>query len=249
MGSVTMERDGAVAVLTVSSPDVRNGLTAAMGEQIVELCNEVDGDPTVGAVVVRGAGGTFCSGADTRTWGSNDDPAGDEAYGRTSAVYRAFVRVGQLGVPSVAAVRGAAVGAGLNLALSTDVRIVADDARLIGGFIRAGITPGGGFFSLVARRVGTEAAAALGLFSQELSGARASALGLAWEAVPDPEVEDRAMSLARAAAADPELVRRALAIARMELDGPGVPWLAALEMERGTQMWAQRRRQRKLAER
>lgn len=249
MGTVTMERDGAVAVMTVSSPEVRNALTGDMGEQVTELCAQVDADPTVGALVVRGADGTFCSGADTRTWSSNEDPAGAEAYGRTSAVYGAFVRVGELRVPTVAAVRGAAVGAGLNLALATDLRVVADDARLIGGFVRAGITPGGGFFSLMARRAGPEAAVALGLFNQELSGARAAALGLAWEVVPDAEVEERAMMIAASAAGDPELVRRALAVARMELGAFGMPWPAAVEAERGTQMWAQRRRQLAQSER
>ena len=243
MGTVVLERDGAVAVMTLSSPGVKNALTGDMGERIVELCAQIDADPTVGALVVLGAGGTFCSGADTRTWGSNEDPAGAEAFGRTSAVYGAFTRVGELKVPTVAAIRGAAVGAGLNLALATDLRVVADDARLIGGFLRAGITPGGGFFTLMARRVGPEAAVALGLFAQELSGARAAALGLAWESVPDAEVEERAMALAAGAARDPELVRRALAVARMELGAFGMPWTAALETERGTQMWAQRRRQ------
>lgn len=243
MGTVTMERDGAVAVMTLSSPEVRNALTGDMGDQVAEICAQVDADPSVGALVVRGAGGTFCSGADTRTWTSNEDPAGAEAYGRTSAVYGAFVRVGELQVPTVAAVRGAAVGAGLNLALATDLRVVADDARLIAGFVRAGITPGGGYFSLMARRVGPEAAVALGLFNQELSGARAAALGLAWESVPDADVENRALALAAAAARDPELVRRALAVAHMELGAFGLPWAAAVEVERGTQMWAQRRRQ------
>lgn len=243
MGTVTMERDGAVAVMTLSSPEVRNALTGDMCAQIAEICGRVDADPSVGAMVVRGASGTFCSGADTRTWASNEDPAEAEAYGRTSAVYGAFLRVGELRVPTVAAVRGAAVGAGLNLALATDLRVVADDARLIAGFVRAGITPGGGYFSLMARRVGSEAAVALGLFNQELSGIRAAALGLAWESVPDAEVEDRALTLAAAAARDPELVRRALALAHTELGAIGLPWAAAVEVERGTQMWAQRRRQ------
>lgn len=249
MGNVTIDREGAVAVLTLSSHEVKNALTQEMAEDMAGFCEQVDADATIGALVVRGADGTFCSGADTRAWGSNVDPASDEAYGRTSTVYGAFVRVGQLRVPTVAAVRGAAVGAGLNLALATDLRVVADDARLIGGFVRAGVTPGGGFFSLMGRRVGPEAAVALGLFNQELSGARAAALGLAWEAVPDAQVEERALALASGAARDPELVRRALNVARLELGAFGMPWLAAVEAERGTQMWAQRRRQLSKVER
>lgn len=243
MGEVRLEVDGAVAVLTVSAPEVRNGLTEEMGRQMMEHCDTIDRDPAVGAAVVRGDGGTFCSGADTRTWGGYSDPASDDAYARTSAVYGAFARVGALQVPTVAAVRGAAVGAGMNLMLAADLRIVATDARLLAGFLRIGIHPGGGFFTLAGRLAGREATAALGLFSQELSGADAVRLGLAWQALPDDQVEQRATELAAMAAADPVLARRALASFRAELGPPAVSWPAALEMERGVQMWSQRRRQ------
>lgn len=199
-GEVITTRKGAVAVITVSSPEVRNGLSPEMGGQLVAACDAVDADPAVGAVVVRGAGGTFCSGADTRRWDGMGDPASDEAYDVISAVYDAFVRVGTLGVPTIAAVRGAAVGAGLNLMLATDLQVVAEDARLIAGFVRIGIHPGGGFFTLAGRMGGRRAAAALGLFGEEVSGRRAVELGLAWEAVPDDHVEDRALELATRAA-------------------------------------------------
>ncbi len=241
-GEVITTRKGAVAVITVSSPEVRNGLSPEMGGQLVAACDAVDADPAVGAVVVRGAGGTFCSGADTRRWDGMGDPASDEAYDVISAVYDAFVRVGTLGVPTIAAVRGAAVGAGLNLMLATDLQVVAEDARLIAGFVRIGIHPGGGFFTLAGRMGGRRAAAALGLFGEEVSGRRAVELGLAWEAVPDDHVEDRALELATRAAGDPLLARRAVASFRTELGPPSVSWPAALAMERGVQMWSQRRR-------
>ena len=240
-GEVITTRKGAVAVITVSSPEVRNGLSPEMGGQLVAACDAVDADPAVGAVVVRGAGGTFCSGADTRRWDGMGDPASDEAYDVISAVYDAFVRVGTLGVPTIAAVRGAAVGAGLNLMLATDLQVVAEDARLIAGFVRIGIHPGGGFFTLAGRMGGRRAAAALGLFGEEVSGRRAVELGLAWEAVPDDHVEDRALELATRAAGDPLLARRAVASFRTELGPPAVSWPAALAMERGVQMWSQRR--------
>ncbi len=243
MGEVRLEVDGAVAVLTVSSPEVRNGLTAEMGRQMMEHCEAIDAELSIGAAVIRGDAGTFCSGADTRTWSGDVDPASDEAFGRTSAVYGAFARVGALQVPTVAAVRGAAVGAGMNLFLAADLRIVAAETRLLAGFLRIGIHPGGGFFTLAGRLAGREATAAMGLFSQEVSGVDAVRLGLAWEAVPDDQVEARAAELAAVAARDPLLARRALASFRAELGPPAVSWPAALEMERGVQMWSQRRRQ------
>lgn len=242
-GTVAVEVIDRVAVITVSSPEVRNALTPEMGRQLVAVCDEVDADPSVGAAVVRGAGGTFCSGADTRRWGGDRDPASDEAFERTSAIYGAFVRVGSLAVPTVAAVRGAAVGAGMNLMLATDLQVVATDARLLAGFLRIGIHPGGGFFTLAGRGAGRQSAAALGLFGEELSGQQAVATGLVWDAVPDAEVEDRALDMARRAARDPLLARRALVSLRAELGPPPVSWPAALAMERGVQMWSQRRRQ------
>jgi enoyl-CoA hydratase len=243
MGEVTSETFGQVALITISSIEVRNGLTPAMGGQLSDICKAVNEDLSIGAVVVRGDGGMFCSGADTRQWGENWDPASPEGYANTAAIYDAFVHVGELKVPTVAAVRGAAVGAGINLFLATDLRVVATNARLLAGFLRIGIHPGGGFFTLAGRAAGRETAAALGLFGQEVNGVRAVELGLAWEAVADEEVESRAKEIAEIAARDPELVRHALAIYRSELGPPPVSWPAALEMERGIQMWSQRRRQ------
>jgi enoyl-CoA hydratase len=238
-GNVFLELDGNVAVITVSSPEVRNGLTPEMGRRLVEHCEEIDRNDDVWSAVIRGADGTFCSGADTREWTAMSNPASDEAFTRTSAVYSAFARFGQLSVPTIAAVRGAAVGAGLNLALAADLRVCADNARLIAGFGRIGIHPGGGFFALLGRAGSRETAAAVGLFNQEISGRRAADLGLAWEAVPDTEVESRALDLARKAVASGRLSRLTLESFRAELGPPAVSWAAALEMERGKQMWSQ----------
>ena len=242
MAQVHLERQGGVAVLTVDNPDVKNGLTPEMGYAIAELCDQIEGDPSLGAAVVRGAGGTFCSGADRRRWTAGADQAEDTVYKELGAVYSAFRRIGTLAVPTIAAVRGAAVGAGLNLALATDLRIVSSSARLLAGFLRIGLHPGGGYFTLSTRTAGREATAAMGLFSEEITGARAESLGLAWRAVPDEEVEPLAMELASRAARDPELAREAARSFRTEAGPPGIGWDAALHFERATQMWSQRRR-------
>ena len=118
-------REGGVAVLSLDAPDRRNALTVAMAEELVAACEELDRDGSVGAVVVRGEGGFFCAGGDRGTLeAAGRDPADPEVYAGLGAVYRSFARVGELEAPTVAAVRGGAVGAGLNLMLATDVRIV-----------------------------------------------------------------------------------------------------------------------------
>jgi enoyl-CoA hydratase len=242
MGEVHLERRDGVAVLTIDSVEVKNGLTPEMGRQLAQLCDEVDADESLGAAVVRGAGGTFCSGADRRRWRPGVDQAEDTAYNDTGAVYGAFMRVGALAVPSIAAVRGAAVGAGINLMLATDMRVVAENARILAGFLRIGLHPGGGFFTIAGRTAGREATAAMGLFSEEIDGRRAEQLGMAWRAVPDEEVEELAFELAARSAKDPALARQAVRSFRTELGPPGIGWEAALHFERATQMWSQRRR-------
>lgn len=242
MGDVTMDVEDHVALITVDSPEVRNGLTPDMGRRLAEICDSIDADPDIGAAVIRGAGGSFCSGADRRRWQPGSDQAADQTYKDAGAVYGAFMRVGALRVPTIAAVRGAAVGAGLNLMLATDLRIVATDARLIAGFLRIGLHPGGGYFTISGRLAGREATAAMGLFNQEISGRRAVELGMAWEDHPDESVESRAIEVAKLSAKDPELARQATRSFRTELGPPAMSWDAALEFERATQMWSQRRR-------
>ncbi|MBY6062393.1 enoyl-CoA hydratase/isomerase family protein [Microbacterium esteraromaticum] len=240
--TVTLERRSNVAVLTLVNPSARNAITPGMGDILCELCDQLDADPTIGAVVVRGADGQFCAGADRRTWDPTADQSDEEQYGAFTSIYSAFTRVGTLKAPTIAAVRGSAVGAGLNLAMSTDLRIVADSARLMAGFMRIGLHPGGGFFTLLNRLTQREATAALGIFSEEVNGTRAMNLGLAWDSVADDAVEDRAFELAERAAQDPELARQFVRSFRTETDGPGLTWEAAVHFERATQMWSQRRR-------
>jgi enoyl-CoA hydratase len=241
---ISIERhDGGVAVLSLNAPQRRNALTVEMAGQLVAACEELDGDAAVGAVVVRGEGGFFCAGGDRGTLqAAGQDPADPEVYAGLGAVYRSFARVGELEAPTVAAVRGGAVGAGLNLMLATDVRIVAREAKIISGFIPIGLHPGGGHGALLGRTGAREAAAAMALFGERIDGERAAELGLAWAAVDDAEVEPAAFELAARAGADPELARRTAASLRTVLGPPPLPWPAALELERASQMWSMRRK-------
>jgi enoyl-CoA hydratase len=243
VGQVELDVESHVATITLNDPERRNALDVESARRVLEICDEIERNPDVGAAIVRGAGGTFCSGAVRDLLKrAGEDPAEPERFDSVGAVYDAFVRIGELPVPTVAAVRGAAVGAGVNLLLATDLRIVAADARIIGGFLRIGIHPGGGHFTLLGRLAGRETATAIGLFGEEISGARAQELHLAWEAVADDEVESRAFELAARVAADPQLARTTVASLRNQLGPPSVSWPAAVAMERAAQMWSLRRR-------
>ena len=240
---IRVERRDGVATLTLNAPERRNALTVAMAEALVAACEEIDADPAVGAVVVRGEGGFFCAGGDRATLAdAGRDPALPEAFAGMTTIYRSFARVGELEPPTIAAVTGGAVGAGLNLALATDLRVVADDAKLISGFIPIGLHPGGGHSALLGRAGARETASALELFGERLTGAQAVERGLAWRAVPAGDVDETAVALASVPAQDPELARRTAATLRTALGPPSIPWPAALEMERASQMWSMRRK-------
>ncbi len=241
-GEVLLEVDEGVALVTLNAPQRRNALTPAMAAEFIAVLDEVDARPEVGAVVVRGAGRSFCAGGDVQTLTeAGRDPAAPDAYAGMGAIYDSFYRLGQVRAPTVAAVRGSAVGAGMNMLLAADLRIVATDVRLLCGFLKRGMHPGGGHFVILSRLVGREAAAAMALFGEELDGRRAVDLGLAWETVDDAAVEDRARELAVRVAADPELARVATANFRKETGPPHVSWEVATQFERPAQMWSMRR--------
>ncbi|CCH90462.1 putative enoyl-CoA hydratase echA14 [Modestobacter italicus] len=241
-GEVLLEVTGGVAVVTLNAPQRRNALTPAMAGELIATFDEVDARDDVGALVVRAEGRSFCAGGDVQTLtDAGRDPAAPDAYAGMGAIYDSFYRLGQVKAPTIAAVRGSAVGAGMNMLLAADLRIVARDARLICGFLKRGIHPGGGHFVLLSRLVGREAAAAMALFGEEVDGETAVRLGLAWETVDDDAVDARALELATRVAKDPALARTAVANFRKETGPPGVSWEIATQFERPAQMWSMRR--------
>jgi enoyl-CoA hydratase len=238
---VLLEIADGVATVTLNAPDRRNALTPAMAAEFVAALDEVDARPEVGALVLAARGKSFCAGGDIATLtAASQDPAGAAGFEGVGAIYGSFHRLGQVKVPTIAAVRGSAVGAGMNMLLAADLRIIARDARLICGFLKRGMHPGGGHFVLLSRLVGREAAAAMAIFGEETDGERAAQLGLAWEAVDDGQVEERAHVLAQRVAADPELARVAVGNFRTET-ATAISWEVAMQFERPSQMWSMRR--------
>jgi enoyl-CoA hydratase len=236
---VSLRVDGGVAWITLANPRRKNALTAAMTVQLRDICDQIDEDESIGAAVIGGEGGYFCSGADTRDLAaSSDNPASPDGVRRTSAVYGAFVRFTDLLVPSISVVVGGAVGAGMNLALAADVLLAAEDAVLDSGFLARGIHPGGGHLALLGRALSTQEVMAHAVFGAALTGRQAVARGLAYDAAPAGELDAAVARLVELPAADPLLARRIKASARLELGPPGVDLGAALEIERGVQMWS-----------
>jgi enoyl-CoA hydratase len=198
---VTTQQDG-VAVVTIDAAQRRNALTIDLGDELEATFDQLEQDPTVGAVVITGAPPAFCAGADLSHLGQSQREG-------LLQIYEGFRRVGRSPLPTIAAVNGPAVGAGMNLALVCDLILAGSSARFDTRFLQLGLHPGGGHTWMLRHRVGPQAAAAMVLFGQVLDGAEAERVGLAWRCVPDDELIPTAVDLATAAAAAPrELVHK-----------------------------------------
>lgn len=239
--TIRVTADGHVAVIRLHAPDQRNALTPEMAQDLTANVQAASADPQVGAVVLTGDGSCFCSGMNlVHLRDVLADPVSGESFAAIDAVYDTFAALRACEVPVIAAVRGDAVGAGVNLAFAADLRVVASDARFISGFGRLGLHAGGGHFSLLAQAGPPEVAVAMAIGGETLTGQRAFDLGLAWAVSPGEEVEPRAAAIARRAAADPALARRSISTLRATT-APAVTWDLAVRAERAAQIWSQRR--------
>jgi enoyl-CoA hydratase len=225
------------AWITLDGPQRRNALDQKAAADLVAACERIDADPSIGAAVITGAGSAFCSGADTTILNGLRTARADQGYEGLDVLYEGFRRFAELSVPTVAAVNGAAVGAGFNLALAADLRIAADTATFISGFAAIGLHPGGGHLHLLARAGGPVTAAAAGVFAQPIRAEKAVATGLVWAAVPATELRATAADLVQHLAADPPLARALAADLHRTVFDHG-DWERAIEVERARQMWS-----------
>jgi enoyl-CoA hydratase len=237
-----VEQRDRVALLTLDEPERRNALTAQLVGEIVAAVDRLEDDDGVGALVVTGAPPAFCSGADVGSLaamsGQRQQPAPPD--GRDNglpSIYEGFLRFYRCTLPTVAAVNGPAVGAGVNLALACDIRVASPDARFDCRFARIGLHPGGGHTRLLTDAVGPQAAAAMVLAGEALDGRRAAEVGLAWRCVDADALVDEAGRLAgRAAALPRELARRVKASLRETPRLASLDEAVALELEH--QRWS-----------
>jgi enoyl-CoA hydratase len=230
-----VERRERVAVLTLDDPDRRNALSAELVGEIVAAVDRLEDDDDIGALVVTGAPPAFCSGADVSALGAMSGGSGDR--GALPSIYDGFLRIHRCTLPTVAAVNGPAVGAGLNLALACDVRVATPAARFDCRFARIGLHPGGGHTRLLTEAVGPQAAAAMVLAGEAPDGIRAAEVGLAWTCVDDGELMDEATRLAgRAADLPRELARLVKASLRETPRLASLDDAVALELDR--QRWS-----------
>lgn len=199
MSLIILERSEGVATLTLNNPAERNTMTAEMVGDIKQAMDEIEADKTVGAIIVTGAAPAFCAGANLGNLAEADGES-------LSRIYEGFLRIARTPLPTIAAVNGAAVGAGMNLALCCDVRIAAHRAKFDTRFLQIGLHPGGGHTWMFQNIAGPQATMAAVVFGEILDGQEAQRVGLAYKCVPDDELISASRLMAvRAASAPREL--------------------------------------------
>ena len=221
-----------VAVITLNRPEIRN----AMGEEITPFIREQiklrGEDDRVGAIVLTGAGTAFCAGGNVKGMGANRSTAMSQAERIDDLKWRQLNLTGAIRAvrkPTIAALPGAAAGAGMALALACDIRIAAERAFLTTGYRHVALPGDYGISWLLTEIVGTSKARELMFSAARVQSAEALRIGLVNQVVPDDELQEKAFEMARDMASGP-----ASAIAAMKdnlNDAPAIDYETALNRE------------------
>jgi enoyl-CoA hydratase/carnithine racemase len=202
-----------VALLVLDNPDQRNAMSDEMTASWIATIDELAVDPTLRVVVVTGEGSAFCSGGNTAWISSEPDASVDHLRERMMPFYRAWLSIRRLEVPTIAAVNGHAIGAGLCLALACDIRYAARGARLGMPFVRLGMHSGMGGTWLLPDVVGEAAARDLLLTGRLVDADEALALGMVSRVLAPATFLDDVLATAREVAATAPIATRLTKVA------------------------------------
>jgi len=197
---VHVERDGPLVILTFDDPATRNALSPALTRQLVKACADINADMSVKCAILTAAGSVFCAGGNLKDmYAKANHFAGNAAEIRrvylngVQTIARALY---DLEVPIIAAVNGAAMGAGMDFATMCTLRIASEKAKFAESFIKLGLTSAAGGAWFLNRVVGQQRAAEMTLTGETIDAARAAEIGLVLKAVPHDSLMDEARALA-----------------------------------------------------
>lgn len=225
-------RDG-VAVITLNRPAARNALSDGIRVGLARMIKERGEDPDVGALLLTGAGTAFCAGGDVKRMGDKspraqmtDAEAIAALQERQRAITGALMAVR---LPTIAALPGAAAGAGLAIALACDIRVAAESAFISAGYARVGLSGDYGVAWLLTRAVGSPRARELMFTAQRVDSATCERVGLVNRVVPDAVLAEESFALAKSLANGPRVALRHI---KDNLDEvPSIDYLTALDRE------------------
>jgi len=218
-----------VALVTLDNPEMRNAMSDEMTASWVEAVAELAADRSLRAVVVTGEGSAFCSGGNTSWIASEPDATVDQLRSRMLPFYRAWLSIRTLEVPTIAAVNGAAIGAGLCLALACDLRYAAAGAKMGVPFVKLGMHAGMGGTHLLPEVVGEAHARDLLLTGRVVDADEALRLGLVSRVLDPSSFRDDVLAIAAGIAATAPIASRLTKLAL--LDGGHADLEAALQWE------------------
>jgi enoyl-CoA hydratase/carnithine racemase len=197
---VRVEREGPLAILTLDDQPTRNGLSAALTRQIVAACAAINADMSIKCAILTAAGDVFCAGGNLKDmYAKANHFAGNAAEIRRvylTGVQTVAKALYDLEVPIIAAVNGAAMGAGMDFATMCTLRIASEKAKFAESFIKLGLTSAAGGAWFLNRAVGPQRAAELTLTGETFDAHRAVEIGLVMKAVPHESLLDEARALA-----------------------------------------------------
>jgi len=244
-GHLLTERDGHVLVVTMNRPDRRNALSLEMMQGMSHAWDEANADPDVRVVILTGAGGAFCAGADLAAMTeqapgdafaaaeTGEDGAGDNTTATVEeiadGVIKPLLKGFLLDKPLIAAVEGPAIAGGTEILQATDIRIAGESARFGVSEVRWGLYPLGGSVVRLRRQIPYTVAADLLLTGRHLTAAEAQTVGLIGEVVPDGTALDRAREVAAAIAANGPVAVQAVLQALRATEG--VPEREAMRID------------------
>lgn len=215
--TVTTTREGHAAILTFARPP-HNFADLALIEAIGDAFDTADADRDIRSILLRSEGRVFCAGADLAN--ANPVSADQAAAGERNPFYVAAAKLFAVKTPVVAAIQGAAVGAGLGLALVADFRVAAPTARFVANFVQLGFHPGFGISAVLERVIGRQRAQLMLLTGRRIGGEQAGAWGLADQVVAADDLDAAALAFAHEiASAAPLAVQATRATIRGDLHG------------------------------
>jgi len=248
--SIEFRRDGAVGIVTLARPEKKNAMLLAMRDGLADLCEKINDDPDVRAVVLTGAGTDFCAGADIGEMGMGGLNGSFLRARHMHKVIRALARVQK---PLIAATRGVAVGMGFSMALAADVIVASQTTRFSQIQRKIALPPDAGGAWFLVRHLGVAKAKDLAFSARIVPADEALALGLVHKVVPDDALMDEALALAREYSGAPTialgLAKRMFDVAPsltldefMDLEGSMLPLaVQADDFKEGTQAFKDKR--------
>jgi enoyl-CoA hydratase/carnithine racemase len=243
MSFLTIAQDGAIATITLNAPERRNAISSF--EDCAEMeaaCQRLAREASVRCVILTGADPAFCAGGDLkgmrdRTGIMAADSPGEMRENYRRGIQRIPLALWELDIPTIAAVNGPAIGAGLDLACMCDMRIASEKAIFAESFVRVGIVPGDGGAWLLPRVVGLPMAAEMSFTGDPLDAQQALAARLVSRVVPHGELMGAARELAARVAKNPPGVLRMTK--RLLREGQHMSLASLLEMSAAYQAIAQ----------